>query len=103
MGRRNTTRRGPLPSPEVRTDDATLTRFAGIIRVLPAKLHSLKFLLAQGGGRCPRRARGGGAAWARRPGSSPGWGDRCGLARPGRHVKSVRGVGGLRWPVGSKD
>lgn len=34
MGRRNTTRRGPLPSPEVRIDDATLTRFAGIIPII---------------------------------------------------------------------
>jgi len=31
MGRRNTTRRGPLPAPEVRTDDGTLTRFAGLV------------------------------------------------------------------------
>ena len=31
MGRRSTTRRGPLPRPQVRADDPTLTRFAGIL------------------------------------------------------------------------
>lgn len=31
MGRSSTTRRGPLPRPEVRADDATLTRFAGVL------------------------------------------------------------------------
>lgn len=34
MGRSNTTRRGPLPQPEVRTDDATLTRFAGMVPII---------------------------------------------------------------------
>lgn len=31
MGRSSTTRRGPLPRPDVRADDATLTRFAGVL------------------------------------------------------------------------
>ena len=31
MGRRNTTRRGPLASPTVRADDGSLTRFAGLV------------------------------------------------------------------------
>lgn len=31
MGRSNLTRRGPLPSPQVRADDPALTRFAGVI------------------------------------------------------------------------
>ncbi|MDA0312671.1 MAG: transposase [Gemmatimonadetes bacterium] len=31
MGRRNTTRRGPLPTPSVRADDRSLTRFAGLV------------------------------------------------------------------------
>lgn len=31
MGRSNTTRRGPLPRPEVRADDPSLTRFAGVL------------------------------------------------------------------------
>ena len=31
MGRRNTTRRGPLPTPSVRADDSSLTRFAGLV------------------------------------------------------------------------
>ena len=31
MGRRNTTRRGPLPTPRVRADDSSLTRFAGLV------------------------------------------------------------------------
>jgi hypothetical protein len=34
MGRSNTTRRGPLPAPEVRTDDGTLTRFAGLVPMI---------------------------------------------------------------------
>lgn len=34
MGRRNTTKRGPLPTPEVRTDDETSTRFAGTIPII---------------------------------------------------------------------
>lgn len=34
MGRSITTRRGPLPRPEVRADDRTLTRFAGLVPVL---------------------------------------------------------------------
>jgi len=34
VGRSNTTRRGPLPTPEVRTDDETLTRFAGAIPLI---------------------------------------------------------------------
>lgn len=31
MGRSSTTRRGPLPAPEVRSDDQSLTRFAGML------------------------------------------------------------------------
>lgn len=34
MGRRNRTRRGKLPQPEVRPDDPTLTRFAGMIPLI---------------------------------------------------------------------
>ena len=34
MGRSNTSQRGPLPSPEVRADDETLTRFAGSIPLI---------------------------------------------------------------------
>lgn len=34
MGRSNRTRRGPLPQPEVRPDDSTLTRFAGMIPLI---------------------------------------------------------------------
>ena len=34
MGRSNTTQRGPLPSPEVRADDSTLTSFAGAIPLI---------------------------------------------------------------------
>jgi hypothetical protein len=34
MGRRNRTRRGPLPLPEVRPDDPSLTRFAGMIPLI---------------------------------------------------------------------
>ena len=42
MGRSNTTRRGPLPAPEVRADDPNLTRLAGLvlsIRFMAEKLH----------------------------------------------------------------
>lgn len=34
MGRTNTTRRGPLPAPEVRADDPNLTRFAGLVPII---------------------------------------------------------------------
>ena len=34
MGRSNTSRRGPLPAPEVRADEDTLTRFAGTIPLI---------------------------------------------------------------------
>lgn len=34
MGRTNTTRRGALPHPSVRSDDATLTQYAGLLPVL---------------------------------------------------------------------
>lgn len=33
MGRRNTTRRGPLATPSVRADDGTLSRFAGLVPI----------------------------------------------------------------------
>ena len=41
MGRSNTTRRGPLPSPEVRADDRTLTSFSGIVPFLKYVLEDL--------------------------------------------------------------
>lgn len=34
MGKSNTTCRGPLPAPEIRADDASLTRFAGLVPVI---------------------------------------------------------------------
>ena len=34
MGRRNTTRRGPLPNPAIHADDSTLTSFSGIVPLI---------------------------------------------------------------------
>ena len=34
MGRHNSSRRGVLPTPEIRPDDPTLTRFAGAIPLI---------------------------------------------------------------------
>src|SRR5690349_22000906 len=42
MGRSNTTRRGPLPAPEVRADDPNLTRFAGLVPVIRFASHHLE-------------------------------------------------------------
>lgn len=42
MGRSNTTRRGPLPAPEVRADDSNLTRFAGLVPVIRFASHHLE-------------------------------------------------------------
>lgn len=47
MGRRNQTRRGPLPAPEIRADDPTLTRFSGLVpfmRFAEEKLHLVQAL-----------------------------------------------------------
>ena len=41
MGCSNTTRRGPLPTPEVRADDRTLTSFSGIVPFLKFVLEDL--------------------------------------------------------------
>ena len=41
MGRSNTTRSGPLPTPEVRADDATLTSFSGLVPFLKFVLEDL--------------------------------------------------------------
>ncbi len=41
MGRSNTTRRGPLPAPEVVANDASLTRFSGMVPFIRYLTHSL--------------------------------------------------------------
>lgn len=44
MGRRNSSCRGPLPSPDIRPDDPTLTRFAGAIPLLDFMVQDLRLI-----------------------------------------------------------